>query len=95
MADVREFVVDFNELLEPDLVLFSRGDLRKDSAGNEIELVAGMNVAVTMEDQDKFGQRDDLVASGVLELNTATGWASDVKWCCRIDRRGIRNRSES
>lgn len=86
------FAVDFNELIERDLVLLSRTDERVDVTGVTIRLVAGMDVAVCDEDFDASGKRDDLVATGVVERN-GSGFAAHVKWCCRIDASGIRHAS--
>jgi hypothetical protein len=86
--------VDFNELLEEDLVLLSQTDVKPDSSGAPIQLQVGMRVHVYSDDVDEHGNPDNLVADGVVELNTAGGWASAAKWCCRIDRAGIRNESE-
>jgi len=42
--------VDFNELLEPDLVLLSKTDVRADSSGAEVALVEGLRVYVYEDD---------------------------------------------
>jgi len=47
-----------------------------------------------MDDLDEDGQPDPLVASGTVELNTSKGWSSHVKWCVRIDDKGITRLSE-
>jgi hypothetical protein len=88
------FCVDFNELVAADLVLLSQKDEREDSDGNFVTLVEGMRVKVWDQDFNNDGGRDDLIATGVVVLNTEGGWSQHVKWCCRIDAPGIRNASE-
>ena len=88
------FRVDFNELLEPDLVLLSKGDDLQDSAGRVVTLCEGMPVRVWDEDLGDGGERDDLVADGVVERNRASGWSQHVKWCCRIGPAGISHQSD-
>lgn len=86
--------VDFNEMLEPDLVLLSATDAKTASNGAIVSLSDGMEVTVYMDDTDEHGQPDNLVATGVIETNKTTGWGAHVKWCCRIDANGIRHQSE-
>jgi hypothetical protein len=88
------FLVDFNEMLEPDLVLLAKEDTKIDSHGVVVPLKAGMEVALYMDDTGANGHPDNLVASGVVELNRSTGWSAHVKWCCRIDVNGVRHQSE-
>jgi hypothetical protein len=94
MIDPRLYV-DFNELVEEDLVLLSQTDKQVDSDGNEISLFEGLTVKIYDEDVDENGEVDNLIASGRVELNTIGGWTSKCKWNCRIDSRGIRNESET
>ena len=87
--------VDFNEMVESNLVLLSADDTKIDSRGESVLLYEGLEVLVYMNDTDDNGNVDNLVASGVVERNTSTsGWAARVKWCCRIDSVGIRHESE-
>jgi hypothetical protein len=86
--------VDFNEMWESKLVLLSAEDIKLDVHGNAVSLREGLEVVVCMNDTDENGNPDSLVASGVVERNSATGWAAHVKWCCRIDSDGIRHESE-
>jgi hypothetical protein len=89
------FYVDFNEMVERDLVLLSRFDNAVDRYGNEVLLFSGMEVDIYSDDVDEQGNADDLIASGRVEINTKRDeWSSHVKWCCRIDNRGVRHRSE-
>ena len=87
--------VDFNEMVESNLVLLSANDTKVDSCGESVLLHEGLEVLVYMNDGDDNGNVDNLVASGVVERNTSTAsWAARVKWCCRIDSIGIRHESE-
>ena len=86
--------VDFNELLESDLILLSREDTRKDENDNLIRMHEGMEVLIFDEDVDDAGRPDRLIALGVVERNKDTGWSRHVKWCCRINSDGIRHESE-
>ncbi len=82
--------VDFNEMLDEDLVLLSKGDVKADSSGADIDLHAGMRVHIYMDDVDENGVEDPLIADGVVEAAPRTGWSAAAKWCCRIDTKGIR-----
>lgn len=87
--------VDFNEMLESNLVLLSPADEKADVHGEAILLCEGLEVTVCMEDTDNTGNVDNLVANGVVEMNRSTAsWAVHVKWCCRLDDGGIRHESE-
>ncbi len=83
--------VDFNEMVERDLVLLSQTDERMDSAGNPIRLVEGLAVHVYMDDPDEHGNPGALIADGVVEPSPGVGWTAAAKWCCRIDSEGIRD----
>ncbi len=86
--------VDFNEMIDSDLGLLSKTDYKLDSAGNEILLFEGLIVHIYSDDVDDHDKIDNLVASGIVELNKHGGWASVCKWNCRIDSHGIRNQSD-
>ena len=88
------FYVDFNEMVENDLVLLSAGDSKTDVNGTVVLLREGMLIRVYTDDLDEKGNYDNLVASGVVEKNLQPGWSSHVKWCCRINGNGIRHESE-
>ena len=87
--------VDFNEMLESDLVLLSQTDIRVDSSGTAVVLTEGLPVLIYEEDTGANGQLDYLIASGTVEKTKSNAsWAQAAKWCCRIDRQGIRHQSE-
>ncbi len=79
--------VDFNELLEENLVLLSKGDFKKDCLGNVVKLKEGMKVKI-YEYNDYKDEEEFLLAQGVVELNVS-GCFEVCKWNCRIDEDGI------
>lgn len=88
--------VDFNEMLEDNLVLLSKFDTKKDSEGNEILLYEGLRVKIYENDVDDSNQEDNLIAEGFVELNNSDeSWAKNAKWNCRIDEDGIYNESKA
>ncbi len=86
--------VDFNEMLEDDLVLLSKYDHKVDSTGNIISFYEGMSISIYTDDVDDNGKIDNLIADGVVELNIDKGWSAHVKWCCRINELGIKHESD-
>jgi hypothetical protein len=95
ITDTAIFSVDFNEMLEPDLVLLSKEDIRNDSNGCAVSMQEGMKVTVYEYDIAVDGSVDNLIAYGVVEKNRFTAkWGGSAKWCCRIDGHGIRHQSE-
>lgn len=88
------FCVDFNEMVDANTVLLSANDTKPDASGVIVHLQEGMSVTVYMDDLDEHGSIDNLVANGIVVRNMASGWASHVKWSCRIDANGIRAQSE-
>lgn len=89
-----KFKIDFNELIETDLILLSRDDVRIDVHGHAVSLRDGMEITVFAEDLNGDGDRDDLVADGIVVRNPSDGWSSQVKWACRINKHGIRHASD-
>jgi hypothetical protein len=88
------FYVDFNELMEFDVVLLSQTDIKKDVNGNAVRLVEGLSIAIFSDDIGADGQPDNLVADGVVIRNKYTGSFPHVKWCCLISPEGIRHQSD-
>src|SRR4051812_42759848 len=87
--DRSRIYVDFNEMLEADLVLLSKEDTRTDSSGNLVELREVLRIYVYMDDLDENGSPDPLIADGVVEKTPGIGWGARAKWCCRIGPEGI------
>lgn len=92
MKEARLYV-DFNEMLEENLVPISLDDSMLDSEGNRIELKLGMTVKLYSDDFSDCSTRDNLIAEGVVELNMNRGW-NDEKWLCRLNKKGICNESQ-
>lgn len=86
--------VDFNEMLEHNLVLLSKDDSKVDSAGNMITFYEGLPISIYSDDIGNDGEMDNLVADGIVELNINKGWSAYVKWCCRINELGIKHESD-
>ena len=82
------FSVDFNELLERDLIMLSQTDLRKDISGAFVQLVEGLPIEVQEESLYDDGTHEVLFARGVVGANSTGTW-SHVKWCCRFDTNGV------
>jgi hypothetical protein len=88
------FYVDFNELIEQDLVALAKDDTKITSTGERVVLREGLAIEVYSDDVNDKGEPDNLIASGVVERNSAMGWAAHIKWNCRIDSYGIRHESD-
>ncbi len=86
--------VDFNEMQSANEVLLSQTDTKADSEGGVVEFIEGEHVAVYMDDQDEYGEPDNLISDGIAAKNTAEDWSSTARWILRIDRRGIRHQSD-
>lgn len=86
--------VDFNEMLADNLVLLAKNDEKTDSEGTVIVFSEGLAVHVFMDDPDKEGKVDFLVADGVCKRNLNSDWSRVAKWTCEIDCKGIRQLSE-
>ena len=84
---------DFNGLFG-DVLCLSHSDSSVDVNGATIQLAAGMEAIAFDEDADETGNRDDLIASGVVE--PAPDWLScnGSKWVLKIDSNGVRHESE-
>lgn len=86
--------VDFNELIEPELVLLARDDHRVDTAGGHLSLYEGRTVHLVMDDLDDDGAPDPLFATAVVERAPRTPHTHGAKWCGRLTAAGLRHRSE-
>jgi hypothetical protein len=81
---------DFNGLFG-DLLCLSHGDTSRDEAGNEIPLVAGMEVTAFEPDTDDDGQPADLIATGVVVPSPSWLQCNGSRWALRIDEQGVRH----
>jgi len=84
---------DFNGLFG-ELLCLSHSDSCKGADGNLVTLRAGMVLTAFDEDADEHGNRDDLVASGIVEPSPAWLRCNGSRWALRIDRNGIKHESE-
>lgn len=85
--------IDFNAMIARDLVLLSKTNQTKDVNGNTVNLQAGMQIEVIMDDVNDKGKPDPLIAKGVVEKNNSGAFVH-CKWNIRIDKNGIRNVSD-
>jgi hypothetical protein len=86
---------DFNGLFRGGAMLcLSHRETCPDEKGNQIALHAGMRVTAFDEDLDEHGNRDDLIASGVVER--APDWLQcrGSKWVLMIDEDGVKHESD-
>lgn len=85
------FAVDFNELLEHDLVMLSQTHERQCLHGTLVQLTEGLVIEVQEENHYADGHHELLFARGVVQANRTGTWLH-VKWCCRLDAAGICSR---
>ena len=93
MKEARIYV-DFNEMIEENLVILSETDIKEDSKGNRIELKEGLKVKLYSDDLCGCNESDNLIAEGVVELNAQGSFGREPKWNCRINKSGIYNESQ-
>lgn len=84
---------DFNGCFG-DILCLSHSDLCKTQDGREVALAEGMIVTAYDEDANDIGERDDLIATGVVERSPESLRCNGSVWCLRIDENGVRNESE-
>ena len=84
---------DFNGLFG-ELLCLSHKDTSEDADGNLITLQAGMALTAYDEDADEHGNRDDLIASGIVEPSPKSLRCLGSRWVLRIDKNGVRHQSE-
>ena len=93
MKEARIYV-DFNDMIEEDLVILSETDIKEDSKGKKIKLKEGLKVKLYSDDLCSCNESDNLIADGVVELNSHGNWNRESKWNCRINKLGIYNESQ-
>ena len=81
-------------MIEDNLVLLSKSDFKENSDGIIIELKEGMSIKIYSDDENDLNEVDNLIADGIVELNTYGGWTKTAKWNCRIDKNGIKHESD-
>jgi hypothetical protein len=84
---------DFNGLFG-ELLCLTHSDFCPDENGNQIRMQSGLKIMAFDHDVDEAGERDDLIATGMVEA--APSWLAcrGSKWVLRIDGNGVRHRSD-
>ena len=85
--------VNFNEIIDDFKILLSQSDMIIDSEGNEILLKECLEIDIFEPDYDEQNNRDDIVASGFV-TECVNPLYKQVKWCCKIDKKGIKHISD-
>jgi hypothetical protein len=82
--------VDFNELLEDNLIMLSQHDFKRDADGEMVHLFEGLDIEIySTDNEDDDGNIDEMGALGTVEANRQYENWKHVKWFCRIDADGI------
>lgn len=77
-----------------ELLCLSHGETCVDEGGGLITLLPGMSVTAFDEDQNEYGARDDLIASGTVEASPDWLQYRGSRWVLRIDSNGVRHSSD-
>ena len=88
---------DFNGVWSDEkgtMLCLSHGETCRDENGNNVILIEGMELTAFDEDADENGNRDDLIASGIVARPPDWLRHHGSKWVLRIDENGIYNESE-
>ena len=73
---IPELYVDFNEMLEPDLVLLSAADSKVAVTGEQISLRAGLQVAIYMDD---FGVITEDDQPAIQDVSATESWVVNAR----------------
>ncbi|MBA3713781.1 MAG: hypothetical protein H0W76_15215 [Pyrinomonadaceae bacterium] len=84
---------DFNGLFE-DVLCLSHEDTCVDETGAALHLRQGLILMAYDEDADEHGNRDDLIALGIVEQAPAWLLCNGSKWVLRIDENGVNHESD-
>jgi hypothetical protein len=88
---------DFNGVWKDEkgeILCLSHSETCRGEHGDLVELSSGMTVTAFDHDLDENGNRDDLLASGVVEASPDWLQCKGSKWILRIDENGIYHESE-
>lgn len=85
---------DFNGLFG-NILCLSHEDTCLDENGSVFHLRAGLVLTAYDEDADENGNRDDLIAHGVVEPAPAWLRSHGSKWVLKIDENGVSHESDS
>jgi hypothetical protein len=84
---------DFNGLFG-DILCLSHEDTCLDENGAVFHLSEGLTLTAYDEDADENGNRDDLLAHGIVESAPAWLQSHSSKWVLRIDECGVHHESD-
>jgi hypothetical protein len=84
---------DFNGLFS-ELLCLSHGETSTDEHGAKVTLRAGMKLTAFDQDVDEQGNRDDLIASGIVEASPEWLRCNGSRWVLRIGENGVRHESD-
>ena len=84
---------DFNGLFG-DVLCLSHEDHCLDEEGQPVSLQAGMAVTVFDDDLGDDGEKDDILASGVVEPSPDWLQCKGSRWVLRINGRGVHHESD-
>jgi hypothetical protein len=84
---------NFNGLFG-DILCLSHSDTCIDEHGETVQLRAGLNVIAFDEDLNDVGERDDLIATGIVARSPIWLRCRGSKWILKIDENGVRHESE-
>jgi len=84
---------DFNGLFG-NILCLSHEDTCLDENGSVFHLHAGLTLTAYDEDADGNGNRDDLIAHGVVEPAPAWLQSHGSKWILKIDDNGVSHESD-
>jgi hypothetical protein len=80
--------VDFNEFVEPGLVLLTKADRVKCEDGSEVQLLPGLPVLAFEYNEYADGTAEYLYVQGHAERNDPSRngeWTRNAQWCCRYN----------
>lgn len=89
--DKARVYVDFNELVENNIVLLSKDDWKTDSNGEQVCFEEGMPISLYSDSAEDIY----LLAEGTVikyDLQDFQSW-KHVKWCCRFEINGLLSKS--
>ncbi len=89
--DKARVYVDFNELVEENIVLLSRDDWQTDTNGKQVRLEEGMPISLYSDSAEDLY----FLAEGTVikyDLQDFGSW-KHVKWCCRFEINGLLRKS--
>lgn len=89
-----KFQVDFKRIIEDNQVLLTSENHMINTNGKIIELFEGLKVELFSTDFSSCSEKDNLIASGEVRLNTHPILKFEAKWICQLDKKGIYNESQ-